>query len=64
MKKILSLLFILGMGILALSNSNVEAKGSKGRHRHHVSSHSRRITTTKNGVTRTRTIHVKGYRSK
>lgn len=64
MKKILSMTLGLGIGLLALSNVNTEAKGRRcGGRTHHVSSHSRRIKTTKGGITRTRTIHIKSHRS-
>lgn len=64
MKKILSMMLILGIGFLSMPSMSVEAKGKRSGSSHHVSSHSRRITTTKKGVTHTRTVHVKSHRSK
>lgn len=54
------LLSIIGLGMFGL-NSDVSAKG---RRNHSVSSHTRKITTTKNGSTRTRTVRVRRHRSK
>ena len=63
MKKILAIALALGAGFSGLFSLNVEARGCRGKcgRMHHVASHSRRVTTTKNGITRTRRVHVKGH---
>ena len=67
MNKFFTVVSVLSV-ILNGCNFNVEAKGRGGRsrsgHSHRVSAHSRKITTTKNGVTHTRTVHVKAHNSK
>lgn len=63
MKKILAIALALGAGFSGLFSLNAEARGCRGRcgRTHHVASHSRRVTTTKNGITRTRRVRVKGH---
>lgn len=63
MKKALAMALALGVGFSGLLSLNAEARGCRGKcgRTHHVASHSRRITTIKNGITRTRTVHVNGH---
>ena len=63
MKKILAIALALGVGFSGLFSLNAEARGCRGKcgRTHHVASHSRRITTIKNGVKSTHRVHVKGH---
>lgn len=61
MKKALAMALALGVGFSGLFSLNAEARAR--RRCHYVSSHSRRITTIKNGAKRTRTVRVKGHTS-
>lgn len=63
MKKALAMALALGVGFSGLLSLNAEARGCRGKcgRTHHVASHSRRITTIKNGAKRTRTVRVNGH---
>lgn len=61
MKKILAIALALGVGFSGLFSLNAEARAR--RRCHYVASHSRRITTIKNGIKSNRVVHVRSHMS-